>query len=174
MHPLYKFRYCPACGSSHFEENNFKSKRCQDCGFVYYANPSAATAAFIVRGGNLLVARRAKQPALGTLDLPGGFVDMDETVEQGMKREIREETGMEVEAMDYLFSIPNLYEYSGMTIHTADMFFRAEVGADARPVPADDAASLEWMPIDSINPDYFGLWSIRQGVIRFLKEWRKR
>ena len=47
-HPLEIFRYCPVCGSEHFLVNNFKSKKCQDCGFTYYANPCSATAAFIV------------------------------------------------------------------------------------------------------------------------------
>ena len=170
MHPLDKFRFCPACGSSRFVVNNIKSKRCDDCGFTYYANPSAATAAFILRndGRELLVARRGKEPAKGTLDLPGGFVDMDETVEEGMRREIREETGLVVGRLAYLFSIPNLYSYSGMTIHTTDMFFMTEVDGDALPVADDDAASLEWMPLDAIQPELFGLMSIRQAVIRFL------
>ena len=76
-HPLAQFLYCPECGSSHFEVNNEKSKKCADCGFVYYFNPSAATVALILNEKNeLLVCRRAKEPAKGTLDLPGGFIDM--------------------------------------------------------------------------------------------------
>ena len=47
-HPLAQFLYCPECGSSHFEINNEKSKKCADCGFVYYFNPSAATVALIL------------------------------------------------------------------------------------------------------------------------------
>ena len=130
-HPLEKFRFCPVCGSSHFETNNFKSKQCRDCGFTYYANPCSATAAFIRNGrGELLVAVRGKEPAKGTLDLPGGFIDMDETVEEGMIREILEETGLVITAPRYLFSIPNLYLYSGMTIHTVDMFFEVSVADD--------------------------------------------
>ena len=39
-HPLAQFLYCPECGSSHFEVNNEKSKKCAECGFVYYFNPS--------------------------------------------------------------------------------------------------------------------------------------
>ena len=167
-HPLQRFRFCPACGSSTFTVNNFKSKRCAECGFVYYANPSAATAAFIVRDGCLLVARRGKEPARGTLDLPGGFVDMDETVEQGMAREIMEETGLRATRMEYMFSIPNLYEYSGMTIHTTDMFCRVEVADGDVPHADDDAASLQWVPIADVKPELFGLWSVRQAVERFL------
>jgi NADH pyrophosphatase NudC (nudix superfamily) len=172
-HPLEPFKYCPVCGSSEFSVNNVKSKKCHTCGFTYYANPSSATAAFIVRHGCLLVARRAKEPAKDTQDLPGGFVDMDETVEEGMRREIREETGLEVRSLDYLFSLPNLYEYSGMTIHTLDMFFRAEVDDDAVPVADDDAATLQWVPLDEVRPELFGLHSIRQAVALYLASHEK-
>ena len=124
MHPLEKFAYCPMCGSKHFMINNEKSRKCDNCGFTYYANPCSATAAFIINGNNeLLVTKRGKEPAKGTLDLPGGFVDMDETAEEGMAREIKEETGIEVKEFTYLFSIPNIYRYSGIDIHTLDMFF---------------------------------------------------
>ena len=169
MHPLEKFQYCPVCGSSHFEIHNVKSKQCRDCGFTYYANPCSATAAFIVRpDGCLLVARRGKEPAKGTLDLVGGFVDMYENSEQGMLREIEEETGLRLEHPEYLFSIPNLYEYSGMVIHTLDMFYLCRVGADVTPKAADDAAELLWLPKESIDPSLFGLQSIRQVVTRFI------
>lgn len=172
-HPLEKFAYCPVCGNREFAVNNVKSKKCRSCGFTYYANPSAATAAFIIRNGCLLVVRRAKEPAKGTLDLPGGFVDMDETVEEGMIREIREETGLEARSVNYLFSLPNLYEYSGMTIHTLDMFFTAEVDNDAVAQADDDAASLQWVPLSEVEPVLFGLHSIRHAVERFKKRIRR-
>lgn len=176
-HPLEKFKFCPVCGSANWNEHNFKSKQCSDCGFVYYANPSSATAAFIVREATmpngevrkeLLTVRRAKEPAKGTLDLPGGFVDMDETAEEGMLREIAEETGLTVTSCRYLFSIPNLYMYSGMTIHTIDMFYLCTPVANAVAQASDDAESCQWIPLADVNPDDFGLRSIRQGVIRFL------
>jgi ribosomal protein S27AE len=76
-HPLEKFIFCPVCGNKSFNINDFKSKKCGTCDFTYYANPCSATAAFILNDrGELLVAKRGKEPAKGTLDLPGGFVDM--------------------------------------------------------------------------------------------------
>lgn len=171
-HPLDKFVYCPVCGSQHFDINNFKSKRCQDCGFTYYANPCSATAAFIVNDRQeMLVVRRAKEPAKGTLDLPGGFVDMYETVEDGMRREIKEETGLDVADIQYLFSSPNVYEYSGLGVHTLDMDFIVRVHGGIPPIKAaDDAAEAFWIPVREVNPDEFGLTSIRNAVIRFIKE----
>ena len=168
MHPLEKFKYCPVCGSPRFEIHNFKSRQCRDCGFTYYANPCSATAAFIRRGDLLLVARRGKEPAKGTLDLPGGFVDMDETGEEGMRREIREETGLDIKQLKYLFSIPNRYLYSDMIIHTLDMFYEAEAPKDVEPHADDDAAELMWIPLKEVNPADFGLTSIRQAVEQYL------
>jgi ADP-ribose pyrophosphatase YjhB (NUDIX family) len=174
-HPLAKFRYCPSCGSSRWTVNNFKSKHCADCGFTYYANPSSATAAFIVRETaddrrELLVVRRGKEPAKGTLDLPGGFVDMDESGEEGMLREIREETGLQMLSCRYLFSIPNLYMYSGMEIHTLDMFFLCEPEVGAEPHAADDAEDCQWVALADVEPEAFGLTSVRQAVERFLRD----
>lgn len=168
-HPLSQFLYCPECGSSRFEVHNGKSKRCADCGFVYYFNPSSATVAFILNERNeLLVCRRAKEPAKGTLDLPGGFVDMYETGEEGVAREVREETGLEVKRAIYLFSLPNIYVYSGFPVHTLDMFFRCDVESAERFSAMDDVADAFFLPLSDVHPEDFGLTSVREGLKRFL------
>jgi len=169
MHPLDKFKYCPVCGSEHFEIHNFKSKKCDNCGFIYYGNPSAANVAFILNDkGELLVERRKNEPAKGTLDLPGGFTDNDETGEEGVIREIKEETGLDVVKAEYVFSLPNLYRYSGMDIHTLDMFFLCEVDSTDGLQALDDAAECMWIPLGDIRTEQFGLRSVREGLRRFL------
>ena len=97
---------------------------------------------------------------------------MGETVEEGMRREIKEETGLDVEHIEYLFSSPNVYMYSGMGVHTLDMDFLVRVPSNVEVHAADDAAECLWIPLNEINPDDFGLTSIRNAVIRFLKEYR--
>lgn len=170
MHPLDLFKYCPKCGSAHFEIHNGKSKKCSDCGFTYYFNPSAATVAFIQnKKDELLVCRRAKEPAKGTMDLSGGFIDLYETGEEGVAREVKEETGLEVVEAKYLFSLPNTYLYSGFLVHTLDMFFLCRVKSTANIEAKDDVSDSFWLPLSEVHPEEFGLDSIREGVIRFLK-----
>ncbi len=169
-HPLSQFRYCPKCGSANFGIHNDKSKHCTDCGFVYYFNSSSATVALILNERNeLLVCRRAKEPAKGTLDLPGGFIDMAETGEEGVAREVKEETGMEVVKAEYLFSLPNIYVYSGFPVHTLDMFFSCKVSDTSRFKAMDDAADLFFLPLKDIHTEEFGLHSIRKGLEKFLE-----
>lgn len=175
MHPLELFKYCPKCGSSRFGVHNDKSKHCDDCGFTYYFNSSSATVAFILnRKNELLVCRRAKEPAKGTLDLSGGFIELYETGEEGVAREVKEETGLTVTEAVYQFSLPNTYLYSGFLVHTLDMFFLCKVADDTVVQAMDDVAASFWMPLDQIRPEEFGLDSVRRGVARFLKEYESK
>ena len=169
MHPLHQFKFCPKCGSSHFVENNFKSKRCETCSFVYYFNPSSSTIAIIINSNDeLLVATRAHDPAKGTFDLPGGFVDMNETGEEAVIREVKEETRLHVSQAKYMFSIPNTYVYSGFEVHTLDLVYLCKVD-DMRNMQAeDDVASLQFIKISELNPDLFGLRSVKE-VIQEIK-----
>jgi NAD+ diphosphatase len=175
IHPLQQFQFCPKCGSSQFVENNDKSKRCVDCGFVYYFNSAAAVVAVIENAaGEILVARRKKDPAKGTLDLPGGFIDMRETAEEAVTREVWEETALRIVSSEYLFSIPNIYVYSGFTVHTVDLFFRCVVHDFHDLHPHDDVSELHFIAPDKLAPDYFGLTSIKQGVEKLCRMYQHR
>jgi len=122
------FNYCPECASNKITFNEGKVFRCPECGFVYYQNIAAATGCLIIvpesDGEKFLFTVRSKEPAIKKLDLPGGFVDIGEGVEEGLLREVREELGWTPPEKPVLFaSFSNIYEYKGIKYNTCDMYF---------------------------------------------------
>ena len=71
--------------------------------------------------------------------------------------------------MRYLFSIPNTYIYSGMELHTMDLFFHCTVKNADTLTADDDVAELQWIAIDDLRSEDFGLASIKKGIEK-LKE----
>lgn len=182
-HPLSQFEYCPRCGKHTFVARNVKANRCDSCGFVYYFNPSSACALLVTdEQERLLVAIRANEPARGSYDLPGGFVDLHETVEEAAIRELLEETGIDLNASEtqaeivtplhYLFSEPNIYPYSGFEVHTTDLIFHIKM-KDLSPYVGkgrDDVSELLLIPIAELNPKDFGLESISKVITKVSRQ----
>jgi hypothetical protein len=79
-----------------------------------------------------------------------------------------------VEQCDYLFSIPNIYPYSGLDVHTMDLFFLCRVKGTQEAKAMDDAESLAWIPWEQIMPQEFGLLSVRKGIIRLKMMWTNK
>jgi ADP-ribose pyrophosphatase YjhB (NUDIX family) len=167
------FDFCPRCGASrdHGEENRF---RCSRCGTVLFFNPASAVAAFLAgERGRVLFVRRARDPGKGLLGLPGGFVDFGESAEEALRREVREEVGVELASIRYLGSCPNTYDYLSIRYRTTDLFFVSE-GADlscARPL--DDVASLVWRDPKDVDPAELAFDSMRWALARFLTSSRR-
>ncbi len=71
---------------------------CEDCGHISYVNPRlVVTTIPITDDGRVLLIRRGIEPGKGSWAQPGGFLEVDETVAEGARREMLEETGLEVE-----------------------------------------------------------------------------
>ena len=147
------FEFCPKCGSNaFFTTNKGRSFNCEDCHFQYFINSSAAVACLIFNSkGELLLTRRAFEPNKGMLDLPGGFVDPMETVEEAAIREIKEELNLDLSNLYYLVSFPNLYPYSNMVIPTVDLAFVCETEDLSQLKPGDDVASVEFYPPRNVD-----------------------
>lgn len=171
MHPLDTFQYCPHCGSKNFKINGVRSKECPDCGFVYYFNPAAAVAAMIMNdNGEILLTRRAFEPAKGTWDLPGGFAELDETLEDALKREITEELHTELTDIQYFCSFPNRYPFGGMVVHTLDSFFLCKAQHPERIKTDDDVDGYKWVKINDIAENEIGLGSIKRAIGKLKQE----
>ncbi len=95
---------------------------------------------------------RAHEPRKGALDLPGGFLDYEETAEDGLRREIREELGIETSSFRYLTSAPNDYVYGDVLYKTADFYFICNAD-DIRHIRAgDDVADFALVEPRKLDP----------------------
>ena len=165
------FNYCPKCSHGGLAPDSVKSFRCPTCDFVFYLNPAAAVAGLVVNAdGDLLVVVRNHEPAKGTWDLPGGFLEPGETCEQGLRREIREELNLDIVAFRYFCSAPNEYVYGDVVYATVDTAFICEIGPSQTPrADLDEIVSATFLPRSEIRVENFGLPSIRMIVSEFLK-----
>lgn len=141
------FNYCPACGAEGIVFDGTKKSSCRDCSFTYYHNVAASVAAILEHDKKIVLIKRAKKPGKGRLDLPGGFVDPEESAEEALRREIKEELQIEVGELEYLGSCPNIYEFEGVTYYTCDLFFYSKI--DKLPTDFDREEVKELL---SINP----------------------
>lgn len=120
-------------------------------------------------GLSVLLIERANDPFKGCWAFPGGFMDMEENAEDCAKRELMEETGMEVRSLEYLgtFSEVNR-DPRGRTITIAyyAVVEKSEV------VGADDASQARWFPIDSIPSLTFDHEEILRAALKLLNDLR--
>src|SRR5262249_39276476 len=151
MGALDEWRFCPRCGAP--IRPGPGRVDCPVCGFTAYANPAPAAVAICVDAeGRVLLARRAVDPAKGLWDLPGGFVDEGEEPVEALVRELREETGLEIEPVSLLGTFSDWYGEGPGTRATLVLVWLARV-VSGRQQPADDVSELGWFaPID-LPPD---------------------
>jgi ADP-ribose pyrophosphatase YjhB (NUDIX family) len=168
------FKYCPRCGGEGLEWSEGKRWTCHHCGFVYYHNIAAAVVAVLLFQDEILLTERKQNPAEGMLDLPGGFVNHHESLEQALTRELKEELNVAVAENDwhYLFSFTNRYDFAGIPYYTSDAFFLKEMEFKPEIVPDDDVADATWIKIKNVTLERIGLESIRLAVGRLQGSWK--
>lgn len=98
---------CTYCGTGYSVTEPWPIT-CRSCGNTNYLNPIPVVVLLVPVGDGLLVARRNIEPQKGTLVLPGGYLDLGETWQEGAVRELYEETGIQVSAAEItLYDVSN-------------------------------------------------------------------
>jgi len=165
--PVDVLKFCPRCGSKMFFPSSGKAFQCDDCRFHFFVNPAAAVAALIFNpNGELLLTLRGIEPNKGMLDLPGGFVDPCERVEDALIREIREELDIQIEEPKFLVSYPNEYVYSGYTVFTCDLAFICRVSDFSSLTCNDDVSGYLFIKPEDVDFEKVCSNSI-QNIIKF-------
>jgi ADP-ribose pyrophosphatase YjhB (NUDIX family) len=164
---LNGWKSCPRCGAElHGDEATL---RCDVCGSHYYAHSAPAAAAIVVDDdGRVLLARRARNPDAGKWDTPGGFLDEGEDPEEAIRRELREETGLEVEPGSFLGAFVDSYGDGPEAGTVLNLVWDATV-VSGEMEPADDVSELAWFTPDELpaaDDEYAFQW-----VAPFLRGW---
>lgn len=124
--------------------------------------------------GQALFIRRAKDPAKRQLAVPGGFVDIGETAEAALRREIREEVNLEVGDLEFLCSQPNEYHFCGVAYPVLDFFYVTRALSSKGIAALDGVASFHWSRTDEVAMDEIAFPSIRAALELFNASGRNR
>ncbi|MDP8911849.1 MAG: NUDIX domain-containing protein [Actinomycetota bacterium] len=166
---LAGWRFCPRCRSD--LAGGGSRVECQACGFVAYANSAPTANALCVDGrGRVLLARRAHEPDEGLWDVPGGFLEEGEHPLDGVRRELREEAGLEVEPLEFLCATVDRYGDGESALATLNLTWTARV-VSGTPTPADDVSELRWFGRDELPPDRELAFAT---VAEVLSAWRRK
>lgn len=141
-------RFCPLCGTPLEQRERFGRVRpvCPNCGHTVFFDPKVAVVLFIVRDDAVLLVRRANDPAQGQWALPAGFVDYDEGPQVAAAREVREETGLEVE-VGALIDVLHRPDDEGLADIVIAYSGRVTGGALCA---GDDADAVGWFQRDAL------------------------
>ncbi len=143
-------KFCTHCGNKIVVAippgDNRERHLCRGCGEIQYQNPKIIAGCIPVWQDRLLICKRAIEPRLGWWTIPAGFMENDETIEQGAVRETWEEACAKVTNLE-LFQIYNL-----TTANQVYMLFRAEmvsqdgydVGAESLEVKMVEESEIPW------------------------------
>lgn len=120
---------------------------CPACGYVHWRNAKPCAGALVVRNGKVLLVRRRVDPFRGYWDIPGGFCEVEEHPAETAVREVREETGLEIE-LTSLFGLW-LDDYQGSS--TLTVYYVARP-LGRRLAVGDDADGAAWFAPTALPP----------------------
>jgi 8-oxo-dGTP diphosphatase len=159
--------FCPRCAAE--LEHEPARVDCPSCGFRAYSHSETTVGALVLDGDRILLVRRARDPYGSMWDVPGGFLDEGEAPLDGLRRELREETGLDVEPGRFVDALLDRYGTGEQAATTLNLYWEAAVaGGEAE--AGDDAAEVRWFERDSLPAeDEIGFPNVRE----LLRAWRR-
>jgi 8-oxo-dGTP diphosphatase len=148
---LVGWKHCPRCSAP--LQRDGRTAKCDECCYVAYASPEPTVSAVVLDDqGRALLARRKYEPRAGKWDLPGGFLDEDEEPLDGLRRELREEAGVEIEPLELAGIWADRYGGDDDATATLNLYWTVRI-VSGEPTPADDVSELRWFSLDDLPTD---------------------
>ncbi len=165
-----EYKFCPICKGD-LEEKLHNLLVCKNCGYNFYQNP-APTCALILENsrGEILLVKRKFEPKKGMLDLPGGFIEPNESIEEATIREIKEELGIDVSEFKYLTSYPDDYLYDGVNLKILGITLTGKVDDNAIIAPSDDVEDAKFYKKEEIPLEEIAFENIEQALIDYINK----
>lgn len=151
------YRYCPQCAAE-LELRRLGAQElptCPRCGFIHYNNSRPCVGVLVLEAGQVLLVERADEPFQGYWDIPGGFLESGEHPEAGARRELLEETGLEIELTGMLGFF--LDTYGEEAFPTLNICYLARLTGGAAQA-GSDALSLRWFPLNALPEQIAFTW----------------
>jgi 8-oxo-dGTP diphosphatase len=118
----------------------------------YPTRPIAGIGAVIIHDGKILLVKRGSEPGKGKWSIPGGIVELGETVEETTVREVKEETGLDVEVEDLIDVVDNLEtdDKGRLRYHFIIMDFLASLKKGILKA-GSDIVEAKWVPLARVE-----------------------
>ena len=118
---------------------------------LYPTQPVVGVGAIILREGKILLEQRGNEPARGQWTIPGGVVEVGESLEAAVLRETFEETGLHGEIVGLIDVVDQVHRDKEGKIEYHYVIIDYTVKAKGEPKPASDAAALKWVPLSEVE-----------------------
>jgi NAD+ diphosphatase len=138
-------QWCGRCGAPTKDKGEERAKHCPACGLMVFPRMSPAIIVAVRDGDRILLAHAGRFPE-GMHSVLAGFVEQGESLEQCVRREVREEVGVEVKNIRYFGSQPWPFPNSLMIAFTAD-YAGGEIRVDSKEI-----LSAGWYPATALPP----------------------
>lgn len=159
------YNFCSNCG--HSIDTGSEPAYCSNCDTTFYRNAKPCASVLIVRGDEVLIAIRGRNPFKGAYDIVGGFINPDELPEDAAIREAKEETGLDIKITSLLGTYIDRYGEEGD--YTLNLHYIGEiVGGEMKAM--DDVAELKWVKITDVPTDS-GFQNTRDGLRDLKKQY---
>jgi ADP-ribose pyrophosphatase YjhB (NUDIX family) len=146
-----RFQFCPQCGAPLVlrEKGGKQRPACTNCRFVHFENPLPGAVILIEQDGQVLLGRRSGKVGTGLWGLPMGYIEHDEDFLTAAIREVKEETGLDVEIRSLLSVVSN---FLSPRLHTLAIVLLARV-VGGQLEAGDDLDAVQWFPLSGPLPE---------------------